>query len=79
MNGKEELEITLSVLAESLETQLNRQGYTLGDMAETYQTALLDLQHLNLYKFLTDTERRTIMRRLDKRIRTSVVALDETK
>jgi flagellar biosynthesis component FlhA len=58
-----------SIIAEPLENQLNKQGYTLGENPERYDTMLKHIFALHMNSILTQGETDRALQRYNKFIR----------
>lgn len=67
--------ITLGALADDIEDQLQRQGWTLGDRAERFQRWANEISSLRIHELLTETESDRARKRLWKKITTTAHAL----
>lgn len=56
------------ILAKSLEEQANEQGFTLGEKADNLQKSLKYIHHLYMSDLLTDTQEKTIINKLHKKV-----------
>lgn len=65
---KNAIEIRLGALAESIETQLNKQGYTLGENISKYEKLDYARTMLFLHGYLTDRENDRISGKICKSI-----------
>ena len=64
--------ICYSALADNIEYQAKKQGYTLGKDARFVQRELTSINLLYLNDILTDTEKNNALKRLDKQIQATV-------
>lgn len=72
-------ELAMGALCDDIESQLRRQGLTLGatDTVERVQRWANAITDLGIQEFLTNAERNKALNRLMKRISTLVLALEE--
>jgi len=71
------MEISFGVLSPSLEEQVNRQGFTLGDKAEYFDIVSEAYIALRLGGFLTDSQADSICKKIARRMSKSCRRLEK--
>ena len=69
--------ISFGALADDIEDQLRRQGWTLGDQAGRYQRWADEISSLRIHQLLTEAESNRARKRLWKEITAAAVPLPE--
>ena len=71
------MEISFGVLSPSLEEQVNRRGFTLGDKAEFFDKVSKAYIALRLGGFLTDSQADSICKKITRRMANSCRKLEK--